>query len=139
MSAATGTTPLDSNVATSTDQEAKRQARVPFAPGPPLLEILERCELAYLTGYYPRRGAEECAGEHRLSRTVLVVRKQANPETEQGTPPRNQSVKAFLAASGASPCGGEPPLAGSAPLRVSRAVYRATGTAVSSCTGGDDH
>lgn len=45
--------------------------------------------------------------------TVLVVRKQANPATvQQGTPPRNRSVTAFLAASGASPWGGEPPLAG---------------------------
>lgn len=75
--------------------------------------------------------------------TVLVVRKQANPATvQQGTPPRNRSVTAFLAASGASPWGGEPPLAGGGgveadPLRASCTVYRATGSTLSSCTGGD--
>ena len=39
--------------------------------------------------------------------TVLIIRKQTNPETEQQAKlTRNQSVKAFLAASGASPCWG---------------------------------
>lgn len=49
-------------------------------------------------------------------RTVLIIRKQTNPETEQqGKLTRNQSVEAVLAACGASPCwGGASPCWGGA-------------------------